>query len=63
MRIGVDMSMYGLRFIDSIEKYDRISLIAYYKWIDGSADSEMNWIEAERIVLGMEDEKVEESVD
>jgi hypothetical protein len=42
---------YGLKFIDSIYPYDKINEHAYYLWLNGSEDTERNWLEAEKYVL------------
>jgi hypothetical protein len=41
----------ALRFIDSVTVYQRIAERAYYLWLNGSEDTERNWLEAEKYVL------------
>jgi hypothetical protein len=46
------MTNYGLKFIDSLTMYQKIAGVAYYLWLNGSDDTEQNWLDAESIVLG-----------
>jgi len=43
---------YGLKFIDSLTMYQKIAEVAYYLWLNGSDNTEQNWLDAESIVLG-----------
>ena len=38
----------GLVFYDSYTSYQRISEYAYYLWLNGSEDTEQNWLDAEQ---------------
>lgn len=48
------MVSYGLKFIDSLSAYQKIAEIAYYLWLNGSENTEQNWLDAEKMVLGDE---------
>jgi hypothetical protein len=45
------MTRNALRFIDSVSIYHQIKEHAYYLWLNGSEDTERNWLDAEKYVL------------
>lgn len=46
--------IYGLKFIDSLSTYQKIAEYAYFLWLNGSDDSEQNWLNAEKFILGVD---------
>ena len=44
------MTRNGLIFYDSHASYQRISECAYYLWLNGSEDTERNWLDAVALI-------------
>ena len=46
----VQMIKNGLVFYDNYAIYQRISECAYYLWLNGSEDTERNWLDAVALI-------------